>query len=365
MFPIKRITRFASLAAIAAVCAGSAFAQGTTAGVTINNTATVGYSVNGVAQPDVASNQASFIVDMLVNLSVAELGGSATTVSPGATDQVTTFTVSNTSNATLDFRLAPSQTATGATTKFGGTDAGNATNVRVFVDDGDGAFNAANDTESDIDELAPGATVKVYVLADIPVGLANNGTLGLILTAHAAAGGNAGALGSDLVATPGADSPSVMDIVFGDAAGQSDASRDGAYSDSDTYHVSSAAMNISKVARVISDPVNGTSNPRSVPGAVVEYCIIMANSGSVSATSLTVTDTAPAHMTFISGSIRSQGTVTSGVCNADGALEDDDASDGGESDGATGSFAGGVVSVAIAAVAAGETRTALFRTTID
>ena len=34
-------------------------------------------------------------------------------------------------------------------------------------------------------------------------------------------------------------------------------------------------------------------------------------------------------------------------------------------DGATGSFAGGVISVAIASIAAGQTRTALFRTTID
>lgn len=365
MLPIKRSSRLLALSAIAAICAGSALAQGTTAGVTINNTATVGYSVNGVAQPDVSSNQASFVVDMLVNLSVAELGGSATTVSPGATNQVTTFTVTNTSNSTLDFRLVASQTANGATTKFGGTDAGNATNVRVYVDNGDGVFNAATDTATYINELVPGATVKVYVLADIPVGLPNNGTLGLILTAHAAAGGNSGALGSDLVATPGADSPSVMDIVFGDSAGYSDASRDGAYSDSDEYRVSSAAMNVTKVARVISDPVNGTSNPRSVPGAVVEYCIIMANSGSVSATSLQVTDTVPAHMTFTSGSIKSQGTVTSGVCNSDGAVEDDDANDSGESDGATGSFVGGLVTVAINAIAAGETRTALFRTTID
>ncbi len=365
MFPIKRSSRLFALTAIAAACAGSAFAQGTTAGISINNTATVGYSVNGVAQPDVASNQASFVVDMLVNLSVAELGGSATVVSPGATNQVSTFTVTNTSNATLDFRLGATQTATGATTKFGGTDVGNATNVRVFVDNGDGVFNAGTDTATYINELAPGATVKVYVLADIPVGLANNGTLGIILTAHAATGGNSNALGSDLVATPGADSPSVMDIVFGDAQGYSDASRDGAYSDSDEYRVSSASMNVSKVARVISDPVNGTSNPRSVPGAVVEYCIIMANSGSVSATTLNVTDTVPAHTTFISGSIKSQGTVTSGVCNNDGAVEDDDANDSGESDGATGSFIGGIVSVSIAAVAAGETRTALFRTTID
>ena len=71
-------------------------ATGTSAGQAINNTATVGYSVGAVAPPDVSSNRASFVVDMLVNLSVAELGGSATVVVPGATGQVTTFTVTNT-----------------------------------------------------------------------------------------------------------------------------------------------------------------------------------------------------------------------------------------------------------------------------
>lgn len=365
MLPIKRTIRLMAFTAIAATLAGGAWANGTTAGQTINNTATIGYSVGGVQQPDVNSNQASFVVDMLVNLSVAELGGSATVVVPGATGRVTTFTVTNTSNAVLDFRLAASQSANGATTKFGGTDAGDATNVHVYVDNGDNVFNAADDTATSINELAADASVTVFVVADIPFGVGNGGAIGLTLTAYAAEGGDSNALGADLVATPGADTPGAVDIVFGDAAGASDASRDGSHSDSDEYRVSSATMNITKQARVISDPVNGTTDPRSVPGAVIEYCIVMQNSGSASATALQISDTVPTHTTFVSGSIRSNGTVTSGVCNADGAIEDDDASDAGEPDTATGSYVAGVVSVALASVAAGETRTALFRATID
>lgn len=365
MLSMKITSRLIAIFAIAGGMAGAAWANGTTAGQVINNTATIGYTVGGVQQPDVNSNQASFVVDMLVNLSVAELGGSATVVVPGATGQVTTFTVTNTSNAALDFRLVATQAANGAATKFGGVASGTATNVHAYVDDGDGVFNALDDTETHINELAADASVKVYVLGDIPFGMANDGAIGMTLTAYAAAGGDVNALGSDLVATPGADTPGAMDIVFGDAAGAADGARDGRHSDSDEYRVESATMTITKLARVISDPVNGTSDPRSVPGAVIEYCIVMANSGSVSATLLSVTDTLPGNTTFVSGSIRSQGTVTSGACNADGATEDDDASDGGEADGATGSFAGGVISVAIASIAAGQTRTALFRTTID
>lgn len=365
MFPNERILRLMAFTAISAVLAGTAWANGTTAGQTINNTATIGYSVGGVQQPDVNSNQASFVVDMLVNLSVAELGGSATVVVPGATGQVTTFTVTNTSNAVLDFRLLPSQSADGATTKFGGTDAGTATNVHAYVDNGDNVFNAADDTAIYIDQLAADGSIKVFLVADMPFGVANGGAIGITLTAFAASAANAAQMGSDLVATPGADTPGAMDIVFGDAAGASDSSRDGSYSDSDEYRVASATMSITKQARVISDPVNGTTNPRSVPGAIIEYCIVMQNSGSVSATTLQISDNVPTHTTFVSGSIRSAGTVTSGSCNADGAIEDDDASDSGEPDTAVGSYSTGLVAVTLAAVAAGETRTALFRATID
>jgi uncharacterized repeat protein (TIGR01451 family) len=337
-----RLHKLLSMTALAALASGAAWANGTTAGSTITNTATVGYTVGGVQQPDVNSNAASFVVDMLVNLSVAEVGGSATVVVPGAASQVSTFTVTNTSNSVLDFALAVSQDANGVTTKFSGTDAGNATNVHVYVDNGDNVFNPADDTATYIDQLAAGATAKVFVVVDIPTGLANGAAIGVNLTATAASGTTASSLGANLVATTGADSPSTMDIVFGDAAGRVDSANDGKYSDGDEYRVSSATMQISKLARVLSDPFNGTSNPKPVPGAVIEYCIVMQNSGSVSATGLIVTDTVPAHTTFVSGSIKSQGSVTSGVCNSDG-----------------------LVSVSIPAVAAGQTLTALFRTVID
>ena len=362
---MTRFPRLLAMTAIAGLASGGAWASGTTAGSTISNTATVGYTVGGVQQPDVNSNAASFVVDMLVNMSVAEVGGSATVVVPGAAGQVSAFTVTNTSNSTLDFLLAATQDANGTTTAFGGTDAGNATNVHVYVDDGDGVFNPAQDTATYIDQLAADASVKVFVVADIPFGLANGEAVGLTLTATAASGTAASSQGAALVATSGADTPGSMDIVFGDAAGDTDSANDGKYSDDDEYRISSATMLISKIARVLSDPFNGTTNPKPVPGAVIEYCIVMQNTGSVSATGLIVTDTVPAHTTYVTGSIKSAGSVTSGACNSDGATEDDDASDSGEPDTATGSFASGVVTVNLATVAASQTLTALFRTTID
>jgi hypothetical protein len=80
-------------------------ATGTQAGLSVNNTASVAYSVGGVSQTPVASNNATFVVDRKANVMVAEVGGAATAVSFGQTNQVTTFTVTNTTNATQDFRL--------------------------------------------------------------------------------------------------------------------------------------------------------------------------------------------------------------------------------------------------------------------
>lgn len=343
-----------------------AAADGTNAGVSIENTATVAYSVGGSAQPDVNSNTATFVVDMLVNLVVAEVGGAATTTAPGASDQVTTFTLTNTSNATLDFSLATTQVSTGVGTLFGGTDGADATNVRIFVDaNANGVFNDGVDTATFVDQLAPDASATVFVVADIPSGLVDGVAIGLTLSATAADGDTGGVIGSTLTETVGGDTPGSVDIVFGDDAGSLDIAGDGIFSADDAYFLSAALLTITKLANIISDPVNGSTNPKAVPGAVIEYCIQVQNGGTASATNIEITDTLPSETTFVEASIKSGGTVTAGACNADGAAEDDDAVGADESDPSGGSFAAGVVTVLLPTISAGQTLTALFRTTID
>ena len=64
---------------------------------------------------------------------MAEVGSATTTVSPGQLAAVTTFTVTNNSNATLDFALTVAQQA-GSTAAHGGTDTFDTTNVKIYVD---------------------------------------------------------------------------------------------------------------------------------------------------------------------------------------------------------------------------------------
>lgn len=78
-----------------------------------------------------------------------------------------------------------------------------------------------------------------------------------------------------------------------------------------------ALLEISKTSSVISDPVNGTTNPKLIPGAVVEYAITVRNvgAGTVDASSIVLLDVMPAEMAFAVGTpvTFTNGTTTSGL----------------------------------------------------
>ena len=58
----------------------------------------------------------------------------------------------------------------------------------------------------------------------------------------------------------------------------------------------STTLSVTKTSSVISDPANGTTNPKAIPGALIEYLITVSNTGSVApdAGSVIVTDDGPA-----------------------------------------------------------------------
>lgn len=88
-----------------------------------------------------------------------------------------------------------------------------------------------------------------------------------------------------------------------------------------------AAVTIDKTSSIVSDPVNGTTNPKFIPGATVRYCILATNAGSATTTAIAITDSLPATVTFVPGSMTS---ATS--CAGAGTSEDDNASGADESD---------------------------------
>jgi hypothetical protein len=245
-------------------------------------------------QTPIPSNTTTFKVDNKVDLVVAEVSIGYTDVNPNTTNQVLTFTVSNTGNTVQDFALS----AAAGTDPHGGTDNFDASNVRVFVESGANAgYLAGEDTATYIDELAayvnPGDEVTVYVVADIPLGQSSGDIAAHTLTATARAGAGAGSLGAVLVETVGPDTAGV-DIVFADGAGDPpNAARDASHSDTDAYRVLSSQLTIAKTSTLIRDPFNLNTNPKHIPGAYIQYVVTISNAvgAGASATLTTITDT--------------------------------------------------------------------------
>ena len=351
MTNLVRLCATASMVAVAALMASPAFASGTTAGSTVTNTATIGYSVGGVPQTAVTASD-TFTVDRKVNLVVVEDNGVTTNVSPGQTSAVTAFNVTNSSNAPLDFALAASQQVSG-TAAHGGTDTFDGTNVKIYADtNNDGVFSAGDLQITYLDQIAADATVKVFVVTDIPLGQATGAVADVRLTATAAEATAAGSLGATVTQTAGANTAGV-DTVFADSNAGGNTARDGISFADDDYTVSAAAVTATKVSRIVSDPFNGSTNPKAIPGATIEYCISVANAaGGASATNVAISDTYPGATTaYDTGfGVKVNGTVTGTTCNADGAI--------------AGSEASGTVTGTIPTLIAGDKRTVLFRVTI-
>jgi hypothetical protein len=338
------------------LAATPALAAGTQAGTTITNTVTVNYKVGGTSQTaQTASNAVT--VDRKVNIAMTT-AAATTSVAPGSTAQVTAFTLTNTSNDTLDFILGVTQQS-GGSAQHGGTDVFDSTNVKIYLDNNaNGSVDGGDTLITYLDEIAPDTTKNILVVSDIPIAQTNGQVAGIVLSAQAAAGGSAGSQGTAISATSGANTTGV-DNVLADTAGATDAANDGKYSIKGDYTVSAPVLTITKVSKLISDPINLTTNPKAIPGATIEYCIVVANAaGGATATNLGISDTLPSTIAYSSGyGIFINGTATGSApnytCNADGS--------------AGGSYNSGTTTVtgSLNDLAAGSTATVRFRATIN
>jgi uncharacterized repeat protein (TIGR01451 family) len=79
-----------------------------------------------------------------------------------------------------------------------------------------------------------------------------------------------------------------------------------------------ATLTVDKTSTIVSDPVNGTTNPKFIPGATARYCILVTNAGSATTTTVALTDTLPANTTLVAGSFRT-GTSCAGATTVEDA----------------------------------------------
>jgi hypothetical protein len=217
-----------------------AVASGTASGTLISNVTTITYSVDNVEQDPLTSAAATFLVDNMVNLTVAETSGTFTTVGVvgGAVDVITTFTVTNNGNTLQDYVLTVGQGENGDSL-FSKTDNFDVIDCSSVIESGaNQGYQPLQDTATFIDELAPDMTKTVYVLCSMLTYQFSGDVsiISLLATTHS---GSMPGMGQLTVSDIGTDASDAVQVVFIDASAddpQGDNTvRNGQHSSSDGY----------------------------------------------------------------------------------------------------------------------------------
>ena len=287
---------FAVLASIAlAAVPVRAHAAGAPAGTLIQNTAQVSYTV-GATSVTAPSNTVSLTVAEILDV-VVTLQSANVTVSPGATNQVLVYRVTNSGNGVEPFLLT--QTAT-----LGGDDFDPlpATPAIYFDTDSSGTLTPADTPYvpgSNDPQLNADAFVTVLVVNDIPNGLANGARGFSRLTAESRTG----------IGIPGTtfagQGVGGTDAVVGTTGADSDASG--------TYLVADILVTAVKSATVL-DPFGGA---RPLPGARITYQVVVSATGTGTATNAGFNDSIPANTTYLPASLRLNGAALTDASDAD------------------------------------------------
>lgn len=281
-----------------------AMAAGTTQGTPVLNNVTVDFQVGGVIQTQKTASD-TFVVDRKILFNIAEKASTGTTsVFPGQTERVTTFLLTNAANDTLDFTVTPANIV-GGTAAHGGTDAFDVTTLLICLDGPviDGVCDGTPSSSLSIDDLAANGTATILILGDIPAAATNGQVANVSATATALNSDGSPILNADATAADATlNDAATVQTIFADVAktgnGGTSIARDGIDVATDDYTISAADLTVFKSSRIVSDGVS-TSNFKSIPGAVVEYCISVANAmGAATATNVSVRDLVPADLTY-------------------------------------------------------------------
>ncbi len=281
----------------------SAQAVGTQSGTVITNNASLTFSVGGVAQTAIVGT-AAFTVDDKVNLTVA--GGIQKAVTPGQVGALTPFTITNNGNATQGYNLTVADAVSGAYTVVTPiTDNFNAAfGYTIFPNPSCDGATIVGGAITTIPTLAAGATYCVLVSTNIAATQVNGDAAVISLKAVTTwptplvpAEEPAAVVAGAVVANTAGANTAGVDVVFADVAGAVDAATDGAHSTYGAYKVLSAVLSVAKAATLLCDPVNGNTNPKNIPGAVVQYAVTITNAaGAASATLTQVSDALAAQL---------------------------------------------------------------------
>lgn len=312
---------FAASVATVFTISAPAMAEGVSAGTLIENTASATYD-NGAGTQTVDSNTVTVRVDELLDVTVTSLDSGPVGAAPG--EQVLTFEVTNQGNGPEAFTLI-------ADPAVAGNDFNTIITAIAVDTNGNGVYDPGVDEiltgPATTEVLAADATLTVFVIVEVPAGVADGQTSDVELTADTVTG--TGAPGTTF-AGQGVDGGNAI-------VGATTASA----SATGSLFVGITTVDLAKSVTLL-DPFGGTS---AVPGSIATFTITATVSGSGSVDDLVVTDAIPDGTEYVASSLTLDG----------GALTDASGDDAGEASDASG------VSVDLGTVAGGE----VFEITFD
>jgi uncharacterized repeat protein (TIGR01451 family) len=291
-----RISGAVGVLTLAAVLGSNeAHAVGAPAGTVINNTAEVTYSLGSVSTT-ATSNQVSVTVAEILDVIVTAQTPTVA-VSAGDTQQEVRYRVTNTGNGSETFRLVMTSVIAGD--QFDPVPS----TPSIYFDTDNSGDLSPGDTPyvvgSNDPVLSADGFVTVLVVNDIPAGVADTNVGITRLTADSRTG--SGAPGT-VFATQGDGG---VDAVVGTSGADSEASSN--------YVVSGVSVTANKTQTVV-DQFGGN---RPIPGARINYSVVVNVTGSGSAASAVFTDNIPANTTYVPGSLQLNAAALSDGADAD------------------------------------------------
>jgi hypothetical protein len=289
---------------------GQAFAEGTLAGTDIENTVTLGYTVNTVAQTALEQT-ASFKVDTKVNFTLTMDETETVKITPKGTGYIANYTLTSTSNDVLGFALTSTDLATG-TQSFDLAVAVDVedtiqlnANTSIFVESGANAgYQIAEDTATAVTALAADGTAEIYVVVDtaVPDTFVDADIASIALTANAKQSDGSTALvnnNNDAFVAGTKQFVIVKDTQTKNTAfevGSAKFTDPDDATDATKFTIDVTVINDPLCETLLTSASTGDFSagacpnmpaayiPKAIPGAMVKYTLKAKNSGSVAAT---------------------------------------------------------------------------------
>lgn len=304
-----RIVSFAASALICMATTPVAWAIGTIAGTIIPSVATVSYSLDGVAQPDV-NVEVTVKVDEVIQPALTWQDAAPVAVNSPDTNIALTFLLTNAGNGQESFSLSrvnglvplppgnyvPLNGAAGSIFLENGLLAG----FQATGPNADTLYVAGTNDPS----LPPDSGQKVYVISDTP--LVVLGSYGEVsLEASSLTAGVAGAaVGTGFSGLGQGGNFAVVGLGNGRSA------------DMGRYISGGLGLTLAKNVTSVVDPSGSASK---MPGAVMTYQLVANLTGSGIANNLTIADPLPAEVAYVPASVTVDGVAKSDAVDVDNA----------------------------------------------